>query len=434
VGSVITLTVNGTQVWTWTDNYASAPRNVLASGPVGWSTIGATATINNFTVTSLAQDQTLTSASISPIKTPVAGLYPQGLYKSNRGLYTETLVWSPAIATTFATNTVYTVTDTLTPVSPSTKFSGVTKAQISGLPTSGVTSTAVSSSGNNCVVTIVFQATGSTAAIFNPATTVPIFSDDFNGTSLDMSKWMYPDNQGRQGRSAWDSSQVSLDGNGHLVLGITKDPSAAKTYYPSGIDPLTGTALDTNNFVRTGAVQTRGKFENTYGYYVASIKFPQISGTWGGFWLMNDSVYGTGDEGVDGTEIDVLETIGNDVNNGSDTALNWNGYQDDHRVVMQKYTTTDYPTPIFDGQYHTIAVDWAPDHYTFSIDGKVMWQTNGSDIRDATHGDSPGINQNPLYMILSAEGAAYTGALPAGFTHGEMDVDYVKVYDRPPTS
>ncbi|MCL2470685.1 MAG: hypothetical protein FWF25_02945, partial [Propionibacteriaceae bacterium] len=28
VGSVITLTVNGTQVWTWTDNYASAPRNV----------------------------------------------------------------------------------------------------------------------------------------------------------------------------------------------------------------------------------------------------------------------------------------------------------------------------------------------------------------------------------------------------------------------
>ena len=432
VGNTLTLTVDGTQVWTWQDDYTSSARAVLASGPVGWSTIGTTATISGFTVTYLDDATPLTSAKISPIKTPVAGIYPQGLFKQRQDTFNETLVWSPQIDTTFATNTAYTVTDTLVPNSLVNTFAGITQDQVSGLPTQGVTSSSVQVVGDTCVVTITFAPTGDTAAQFDPNTTVPLFSDDFNGTQLDTTKWEYSGDLARYDRSGWDSNQVSLDGQGHLDIAITKDPAAATKYFPNGVDPATGDPIDTNNFIVSGAIDTQGLFENSYGYYEASIKFPQVSGTWGAFWMMNyDDVIQTGDQGIDGTEIDVVETMNNSVNDGADSALVWNGYYQDERYIGKDYTTNDYLTPIYDGQFHTYAVDWSPSAYTFYIDGKEMWRTTGYDIADETHGDYPGITQNPANMLLSVEGAKFQGDLPDGFTTTAMVVDDVKVYDRP---
>ncbi|MCL2470536.1 MAG: family 16 glycosylhydrolase [Propionibacteriaceae bacterium] len=432
VGNTLSLTVDGTQVWTWQDDYTSSARAVLASGQAGWSTIGTTATISGFTVTYLGDVIPLTSAAVSPIKAPVAGIYPQGLFKQITGAYNETLVWSPQIDTTFATNTVYTVTDTLAPNSLVNTFAGITADQISGVPTQGVTSTNVAVVGDTCVVTITFAATGDTAAQFDPNTTVPLFSDDFNGTQLDMTKWEYSGDLARYDRSGWDSNQVSLDGQGHLDIAITKDPAAATKYFPNGVDPATGDPIDTDNFIVSGAIDTQGLFENSYGYYEASIQFPQVSGTWGAFWMMDyNNVIRTGDQGIDGTEIDVVETMNNSVNDGADSALVWNGYNEDERYIGKDYTTNDYVTPIYDGKFHTYAVDWSPSAYIFYIDGKEMWRTNGSDVADATHGDYPGITQNPVNMLLSVEGAKFQGNLPDGFTTTAMVVDYVKVYDRP---
>ena len=39
-----------------------------------------------------------------------------------------------------------------------------------------------------------------------------------------------------------------------------------------------------------GAVNTRGKFEHAFGYYVARCKLPQQPGHWPAFWLMAPGV------------------------------------------------------------------------------------------------------------------------------------------------
>ncbi|MCL2772255.1 MAG: glycoside hydrolase family 16 protein [Oscillospiraceae bacterium] len=424
------------ELFSYTDDYSAfsnpdwdptpIPRDVLATGKAGWATEGVTCTISNFTVTAIGNPADnaktpIVSASISPIKAPAAGIYPQGMFKSDKGLYKETLEWNPNISDVFKTDTVYTAKITLESNSLSRTFNGIQVSDIGGLPTENVTSVNGALDGDKYVITVVFDKTGSSITPFSQDSDL-LFSDDFNENSLDTDKWDTP-NEFRQDRSAWDSSMVSVK-DGNLVLGLESDPNKAKNVY-SLTDPNI-----INNFIVSGAVQTSGKFENTYGYYEASIKFPSVRGTWGAFWLYNSCVGGTDYEGVDGTEIDVIESIFNEQNK-SDTALHWNGYGDAHRSIGATYAMQDYssPTGIYDGEFHTYAMDWSPDSYIFYIDGKEVWRTTGDDIDD--RGSKPGICQNPLALILSVEGADWAGNLPSGFTYDEMLVDYVRVYDRP---
>ena len=108
-----------------------------------------------------------------------------------------------------------------------------------------------------------------------------LFEDNFDGTSLDATKWETVDGWERQGASYWYSDAVSLDGNGHLVITVT----------PSEVE----------NYVDAGCVRTRGKFERAFGYYEASIKFINMQGIWGAFWLMGDTVGNVDGSGRDGT-------------------------------------------------------------------------------------------------------------------------------------
>jgi beta-glucanase (GH16 family) len=262
----------------------------------------------------------------------------------------------------------------------------------------------------------VFEKTGDKEAVFNENEGL-LFFDDFSGGKLDTAKWAIPSNQLRHGRSAWDKSMVSVR-DGNLIIGLKRDPAAGEKY----------NIKNDKNFILTGAVETKGLFENAYGYYETNIKFPVVRGTWGAFWMYGDSVGGTDYEGVDGTEIDIIESIGNDKGESSSN-LHWNGYGDAHKAVGSgNYTKKDYasPTGIYDGEFHMFAIDWSPTEYIFYIDGKEMWRVD-SGIKF----DNVGICRNPLHVILSVEGAEWATALPKDFEYDEMVVDYVKVYDRP---
>ena len=116
---------------------------------------------------------------------------------------------------------------------------------------------------------------------------VLLFEDYFDGEVLDSTKWALCPEWGRQdGICQWRNDMVSLDGEGHLVLNAEWDADAEKMY--SGTDDL---------------------FEQTYGYYEASIKFPAVNGIWGAFWMMCGDV-----SAVDGTSVDGIEVVDLDGN------------------------------------------------------------------------------------------------------------------------
>ena len=89
-----------------------------------------------------------------------------------------------------------------------------------------------------------------------------VWQDEFDGTTLDASKWDIPEYKRRDGY--WSRKAISLDGNGHLVMSVLKDGDKY---------------LD-------GCVRTKGKFQHSFGYYVARIQLQKQQGHWSAFWLI----------------------------------------------------------------------------------------------------------------------------------------------------
>lgn len=212
--------------------------------------------------------------------------------------------------------------------------------------------------------------------------------DEFDGTKLDTTKWELPPEDKRKG-GYWMHSPVKLDGQGHLVIQTVREGDRY---------------LD-------GCVRTRGKFEHTFGYYVTRIQLQSQPGHWSAFWLMGNGVGRVGDEGRDGTEIDIMEKPWLD--DRVTMNLHWDGYGKDHKTAG---TTVQSPG-VMKG-FHTFSLLWMPDHYVFYIDGKEMWRTSAG-----------GVCQAPLFIKLSDEVGDWGGDITKAKLPDQFTVDYVRVYD-----
>lgn len=235
----------------------------------------------------------------------------------------------------------------------------------------------------------------------DPADTLPeppaglqfklIWHDEFDGEKLDQTKWECPPDAPRRD-GWWMRKAVSLDGNGHLVMKTFKEGDRY-------ID---------------GCVRTRGKFEHAFGYYVARIKLHKEPGHWPAFWLMGKSVGRVGDEGRDGTEIDVMEKPWLD--GRVCHALHWDGYGEHHQSASHK---PEIPGLMKD--WHTYALWWKPDEYVFYVDGKETWRTSAG-----------GVCQAPLFIKLTDEIGQWAGDIKKANLPDQFLVDYVRLYDLVP--
>lgn len=185
-------------------------------------------------------------------------------------------------------------------------------------------------------------------------TLVMIWNDEFEGTSIDNSKWDYCPNWFRQGGSYWADENAWVDGNGLLKLNVT----------------------ESNDSVYCGAIRTHNKYNQQYGYFEVSCKVPQIQGGWAAFWMMP---YGNkvGDQGDDGTELDIFESI-NGWNGKIQHALHWDGYGAEHQ--SDKYSMTNWG--LYDGDFHKFGMMWTPQEYIFYIDDVETWRTSAGGVAD----------------------------------------------------
>lgn len=217
-----------------------------------------------------------------------------------------------------------------------------------------------------------------------------VWNDDFDGNELDPAKWTYrPDGVRKDGW--WNKNAVSLDGKGTLVL---------KTYAEDGK-------------VNSGCVITQGRLDKKFGYFVARCKLSGMPGHWAAFWLQTNTQGKVGDEGRDGTEIDIFEKFNHRNKEEVSHNLHWDGYGKEHKTDGKKLVIPG----ILDG-YHTFAVWWKPDEYVFYIDGRETWRTKAG-----------GVSQVPQYMMLSDEVAKHSGKLDTANLPDFFYVDYVRVYE-----
>ncbi len=203
-----------------------------------------------------------------------------------------------------------------------------------------------------------------------------IFDDEFNGISLDSTKWATSwFGGGTMNNVSTNPANVSVSG-GYLILTLSSSSVGAlvSTNPHGGANP---------------------GFEFTYGYAEAGIEFPGTGGTiynWPAWWTDGQSWPSNG-------EIDIAEGLGtltsnyhssNGANNSSTIPGTWSG------------------------GFHSYGVDRTPGMNYIYWDGKL--------IRSYATQD----NGAPEYLILNvgSNGSSVTG------TASEVKTDYVRVWQR----
>jgi beta-glucanase (GH16 family) len=228
--------------------------------------------------------------------------------------------------------------------------------------------------------------------------------DEFDGGALDPSTWTA---QNIARRDAVNTAAAVSVADG--VLTLTTYTEGGRHY--------------------TGFVDTAGKYEPTFGYLEARIRFDTTSGEWGAFWLQSPTM-GTaiGNPAVAGTEIDIVEHrasdgSGTDISNSYVINLHWDGYGASHRTAGATGRPAAGAVPL-QGNWHIYALLWTADQYVFYLDGAEQW-------RSAT-----GVSKRGEYLRLTCEvlDKGWAGSIPSqGYGTREasatrMLVDWVRVW------
>ncbi|MBK8807024.1 MAG: family 16 glycosylhydrolase [Bacteroidales bacterium] len=233
-----------------------------------------------------------------------------------------------------------------------------------------------------------------------------VFEDGFDGTTLDQTKWGYNYSWGNthNHRAYMDKEQVKVNGGTLKLTAIDKrHPSA-----PAGTDKYYDQFGYLSYDYTSGAVNTKGKFEFTYGYVEGRFKMSSTLGTWPAFWTLNAS-------GEWPPEIDILEVPAARTNHhyyyhyGPDWQ-NEASFGGQHNGVDKS------------AGFHTYGVDWGPNYMDFYFDGNRVASYTGKS--EAAQGKN-------MFLIINLAVGGWAGNPPAGATFPTTyECDYVKVWQK----
>ncbi len=242
------------------------------------------------------------------------------------------------------------------------------------------------------------------------AAAVAAFTDNFDGpagAAVDGSKWQTEtgDNVNNHEREYYTpgTNNAALDGQGHLVITARKEnPANYQCWY--------GTCQYTS-----ARLNTSGKFNAQYGHVEARMKIPRGQGMWPAFWML-----GTPVNWPDSGEIDVMENVGFEPSTVHGT-IHGPGYSGSGGIGAP-YTLPNGQA--FADDFHTFAVDWAPDSITWTVDGNVYQKRTPADL-----GGKTWVFNKPFFLILNLAVGGYWPGDPDASTSfpQQLIVDSVSV-------
>ncbi|MEK6793261.1 MAG: LamG-like jellyroll fold domain-containing protein [Spirochaetota bacterium] len=221
-----------------------------------------------------------------------------------------------------------------------------------------------------------------------------VWQDEFNGTALDMSKWMFRV-EGPRLRGFATNTMVRLDGSGNAVLSVKRD----------------------GDKILIAHVASQNKFETVYGYFECSVRYENSHGAhWSAFWLQSPTTGKfIGDPGRSGVEVDIYECW--DPEMGITTHnIHWDGYGKDHKFLGSQ---TRYIPDLMNG-YHTVGLEWTPTEWTFFLDGVKSYTT------------ATALSHTNEFIILATEVSDAQVKIIERISDFSYNVyfDYVRVYKR----
>ena len=186
-----------------------------------------------------------------------------------------------------------------------------------------------------------------------------VFADEFDAPTLDRNNWNVV------GPGFWVNNEQQAYVDDPATVAIVEGVSGAeggalmlRPLFRPGIDPHPERKAD---FV-SGRIDSKGKFDFTYGRAEARIRMPDAVGVWPAFWLLGNGEWpGTG-------EIDIMEYVGE--KDWTGVALHGPGYSGETPLVNKFF----FPEGTDVTDWHVYAVEWTRDAILFEIDGRLTYR------------------------------------------------------------
>ncbi len=239
-----------------------------------------------------------------------------------------------------------------------------------------------------------------------------VWSDEFDGSSLDLTKWEPQVGDGcSEGICGWGNNELqyykaenAVVNGGTLKIIAKRERVKSKAY-------------------TSARLRTKGLADFTFGRFEARIKLPVGQGLWPAFWMLstNEPYGGWPQSG----EIDIMEYLGQHPEEVFGT-IHYGDLYPNNQFTGTDFTKYDGTT--FAEDFHVFAVEWEPDVIRWYVDD-VLYQTLTS--ADVAPYNWPFDGGNQMHFLLNVAVGGNLPGDPDGSTPfpSEMEVDYVRVYD-----
>ncbi|OGV65668.1 MAG: hypothetical protein A2283_10755 [Lentisphaerae bacterium RIFOXYA12_FULL_48_11] len=252
-----------------------------------------------------------------------------------------------------------------------------------------------------------------------------LFSDEFNGSKLDESKWTRSRNHGEAfcwngAKGIYCEDHADVDGRGNFVIKVTRDENGTYRF--------------------NHGIQTKGHFQRTYGFFETRVKFSREPGWWGAVWLYGVEV-GPNPFKM-GQEIDIFEDFMKPKkkpefahNVHFDAQLDYASEDNKHvgkldGNMLYRVSRGKHDVAVEDwNAYNVVSVEWTPLEYIFYCNGKETFRLNYREVPVTTQ---------PMHLLISGcfrdpnRAKGWQGDYAEGKWPDTLTVDYVRVYEEDP--
>ena len=248
-----------------------------------------------------------------------------------------------------------------------------------------------------------------------------VWEDDFNGSSLDQSKWVHDIGTGSQyGMWGWGNGELQYyqPQNTTLNNGIAKIEVKEE---PNGIID----SWSAISYFSSSKITTKGLFNFRYGKVEARIKTIDGQGFWPAFWMLPSN----GSWPCDG-EIDIMEQWGNDyLTNSTSGAAHLGTCPYSSSTHFYETSSSYISSGSYGDDFHTYSVIWKEDTITWYVDEIELFSLNPSSYWSIPSQSAWPFNANEWYLMINL---AITQAGPNSNTvfPNQMEIDYVRVYQE----
>ncbi len=238
-----------------------------------------------------------------------------------------------------------------------------------------------------------------------------VWSDEFDGTGLpDTSKWSY--NIGNWG---WGNNEPQYYTENRIENARQED----------GVLIIEAHKNDLGQDWTSARLTTQGKHAFTYGKIEFRAKVPAGRGTWAAGWLLGDAYRDEISWPYCG-EIDVLETVGYEINDSTGSGLNHGTCHTRAYYFKQgNQIGAEISVDSMNTKFHTYGIEWYPDRIEAFLDGEhyFTYDKNADELEWPFH--------NPQNIIVNlAVGGGWGGAkgIDPNYESHQYILDYVRVY------